>query len=277
MHNKFIDLEQLFRSKNPGLLKIMPRFALRYLKKIIHEEDVNAFMHANKETDAFTFSENVIKKFNIRVVGKGLENIPREGGYVFCCNHPLGGLDAMALVTLMKPVRRDIRFVVNDLLLHLSNLRDIFTGVNKHGKTAGTSLKHVDELFKSELALFIFPAGLVSRRKGGRVRDLRWKKTFITRAKKYQKTIIPVFIDGCNSDFFYRLSHIRSLLGIKANIEMLYLVDEMYRQNNKTYHVIFGEPVSHESFTTDKSDQDWADVMKEKVYQLGILNRLIQD
>ena len=154
MHNKFIDLEQLFRSKNPGLLRVMPRFALRYLKKIIHEEDVNAFMHANKEVDAFTFSENVINKFNIRVIGKGLENVPKEGGYVFCCNHPLGGLDAMALVTLMRPIRKDIRFVVNDLLLHLSNLKEIFTGVNKHGKTTGASLKHVDELFKSDLALF---------------------------------------------------------------------------------------------------------------------------
>jgi len=253
----------------------MPRFVLSYLKKIIHEEDVNAFMLANKGSDAFTFSRNVIKKFNIRIQVSGKEKIPAEGGYIFCCNHPLGGLDAMALVTVVEPVRKDIRFIVNDLLLHLTNLQEIFTGVNKHGKTAGDSLRKVDNLFGSDHALFIFPAGLVSRKNQGKIRDLEWKKTFVTRAKKYQKDVVPVFINGGNSEFFYRLSRLRKLMGIKANIEMLYLVDEMYRQQDKTYHVVFGDPVPWQTFSSEKSDQEWADHMKEKVYELGIQQGLI--
>jgi putative hemolysin len=130
-------------------------------------------------------------------------------------------------------------------------------------------LKSVDELFGSDKAIFIFPAGLVSRKIKGVVQDLEWKKTFITRAKKYQKDIVPVYIEGENSNFFYNLSNLRKKLGIKANIEMLYLVDEMYKQKDKKYKIIFGKPVSHQLFTSDKNDSYWANYMKNEVFKLA--------
>ncbi|MFN5629228.1 MAG: 1-acyl-sn-glycerol-3-phosphate acyltransferase [Bacteroidota bacterium] len=269
MEEKLIDIEKLFNSKNPKLLKFLPRPILRYLKKIIHQDDVNQFINSCKGMDSFEFSEAVIKKFNIKIEVKGLENIPQTGGYIFCSNHPLGGMDAMAIASVMQPIRRDLKFIVNDLLLHLVNLKEIFVGVNKHGKTAAESLKSVDELFGSDNAIVIFPAGLVSRKQQGKIMDLEWKKTFITRAKKYKKDIVPIYIKGENTNFFYNLSKIRTSIGIKANLEMLYLVDEMYQQKDKTFLIVFGKPISIDNFTKDKTDAEWANHMKHKVYELA--------
>jgi putative hemolysin len=269
MDKPFIDLDALIASKNPRLLRVLPRWVMRYLKRIIHQEEVNDFMERHKEEHAIAFSQSVIREFNITLSVRGLEHVPASGGYVFASNHPLGGMDAMAIVTALAPVRHDIKFIVNDLLLHLHNLRDIFVGVNKHGKTGAGSLLSVDELFASSQAVFVFPAGLVSRKQKGKIEDLEWKKTFITRAKKHGKAIIPVYVDGQNSNFFYNLSRFRTRLGIKANIEMLYLVDEMYRQQNQSFSIIFGKPIPAEMFSKDKTDAEWAQWMKQQVYALA--------
>lgn len=272
MEDKLIDIEKLFKSKNPRLLKFLPSFVLNYLKRVIHQDDVNDFIETNKELDSFEFADAGLKKFNITLNVKGIENIPATGGVILCANHPLGGMDAIAIVSAIKHVRKDIKFIVNDLLLHLTNLKEVFVGVNKHGKTAGESLKAVDELFGSTKAIVVFPAGLVSRKRNGKIKDLEWKKTFITRAKKYKKNIIPVYIEGANSNFFYNLSNWRTTLGIKANIEMFYLVDEMYKQRDKTFSIVIGQPIPHETFTNEKTDAQWAEFMREKVYSFSNQN-----
>lgn len=266
---KFIDIERVISSKNPRLLKWIPKFLLRYVKKTLHEKDVNEFIEANKHKDSFAFCNAVISDFKIKLEVEGLENIPKSGGAVLTCNHPLGGMDAMALVTIIEPVRKDIKFIVNDILLNLDNLKGMFIGVNKLGKNAKESLKKVDELFATDQLICVFPAGLVSRKKKGKIVDLEWKKTFVTRSKNRNKQIIPVYLDGELSSFFYRLSNIRNGIGIKANIEMFYLVNELYKQKNKTMKVIFGKPIHSSSFTSEKTDFLWAQEVKNKVYQLA--------
>ncbi|MBI3233165.1 MAG: 1-acyl-sn-glycerol-3-phosphate acyltransferase [Bacteroidetes bacterium] len=266
--DKFIDIYQLFKDKNPAALKWIPKFVINYLKRIIHQDDMNKFMIDHKSDNAFDFCAGVIKEFGITVKVQGLENIPTSGGGILIANHPLGGFDAVALVPELGKIRKDIKYIVNDLLLNFHQLREIFTGVNKHGKNANQSIQQVDELFASDKLICLFPAGLVSRKIDGKIMDLEWKKTFITRSKKYQKDVIPVYIDGGMSNFFYRLSNIRKKIGLKANIEMLYLANEMYKQKGKTVTIIIGEPVSHSYFTKEFSDQEWAQKMKETVYKL---------
>lgn len=266
---KFIDIERVISDKNPKLLKWIPKFLLRYIKNTLHENEVNDFIDRHKDKDSFGFCNAVIQEFKINLEVKGIHNIPTKGGAVLTCNHPLGGMDAMALVTIIEPVRKDIKFIVNDILLNLENLKDMFVGVNKVGKNQKESLKKVDQLFETEQLICVFPAGLVSRKKKGQVCDLEWKKTFITRTKKRDKQIIPVYLDGELSNFFYRLSSIRNGLGIKANVEMFYLVNELYKQKNKTMNVSFGEPISSSTFTSEKSDFLWAQEIKNKVYQLA--------
>lgn len=267
--DKLIDVERILQNKNPALKKWLPQFVINGLKKIIHQDFVNETIYRHKDKMNAEFCEAIIEQMNITVIAKGVENIPKDGGVYLVCNHPLGGMDAMALVHILKDIRPDIKFIVNDILLGLKNLAGMFYGVNKHGGTAAESLKKVNELFAGDEAVFIFPAGLVSRKENGKVEDLEWKKTFVTRAKRNDQLIVPVFLDGELSNFFYRLSNFRKKIGIKFNIEMIFLVNELKKQSNKTINVYFGKPIDPSTMDKSKTDIEWAKHIKEKAYSLN--------
>ena len=266
---KVIDIRKIFREKNPALYNKLPNFFINYLRKVVHEDEVNRMLNIYKDEKGVDFCLAVMKHFNIALEAEGIENIPDSGGCVFAGNHPLGGMDALAIVAVLKDKRLDIKFLSNDILMNLTNLNTLFVGINKHGKNLKESLLKVDAAFQSDQIVCVFPAGLVSRKKGGVISDLEWKKTFITRAKKYQQPIIPVYVDGKLSNFFYRLSNIRTALGLKLNIEMLYLVDEMFRLKNSKIKIVFGEPIDPATFDKSKNDLHWANHVRQKVYQLG--------
>ncbi|MFT7298158.1 MAG: putative hemolysin [Sphingobacteriales bacterium] len=266
MEDKFIDVENLIGSKNPTLLKWMPGIIIRYLKRILHQFEVNQILKENKGNDGYEFCADIVKRFNLELEITGTQNIPNSGGTIFVVNHPLGGMDAMVLVEVIKNYRRDIKFIVNDLLLNLKNLKGLFVGVNKHGANTKSSMKEVNDLFTSDNAIFIFPAGLVSRKTKGEVKDLEWKKTFVSQSKKNNKPVVPVFLDGELSSFFYRLANLRRSLGLKMNLEMLYLADELFQQQNKKIKIHFGEVIPASHFDKTKNDRAWAQWVKEKVY-----------
>lgn len=266
---KFVDVTRMIESKNKRLAKWMPRFIIKWIERIIHQEEVNDFFNKHKGSDAFEFCEDTIKYFNFQISMKGKENIPPTSeGCIFVSNHPLGGMDAIAVIDEFKDIRKDLMFIVNDLLLNVYPLKNRFVGVNKVGKNAKESLKKVEEQFASDTATFLFPAGLVSRKVNGEIIDLLWKKTFISMAKKYQKRVVPVYIEGRLTNRFYRLAKIRKWLGIKINIEMFFLVDELFRQRNMKMEVIIGEPISASAFDDSRDDKDWAQWVKEEVYKL---------
>jgi putative hemolysin len=181
-------------------------------------------------------------------------------------NHPLGGMDAMALVTALKNQRTDLKFIVNDILLHLESMQGMFVGVNKHGRNSNSNLLKIDEIFSTGSAVCIFPAGLVSRKTHGKVQDLEWKKTFVSLSIKHNQPIVPVYIDGTLSNFFYRLASLRKAIGIKANIEMFFLVDELFKQKNATMKLTFGKPIYPESLSKSRSQKEWANEIRAQVY-----------
>jgi putative hemolysin len=266
---KFIDIRNLIKSKNPRLLKWLPGFIVKYLERILHQDDINAFIEAHAAVKNENFCKAVIDYFNIEIEIEGIENIPTNGGVTLAMNHPLGGMDAMALVTALKEHRTDLKFIVNDLLLHLEGMRGMFVGVNKHGKNSDSTYSKIDDLFGSEQAVCIFPAGLVSRRNKGVVRDLTWKKTFVTLSQKHQHPIIPIYIDGKLSSFFYRLSNLRTFFGIKANIEMLFLANELFKQKNVKMKLIVGKPIDPTQMETFNTPQACAEWIRSQVYELA--------
>jgi 1-acyl-sn-glycerol-3-phosphate acyltransferase len=263
----FIDIEKVIREKNPRLLKWMPGFLLRYIKRILHEKDVNQFMTSFGHLRNLEFVDKVLSEFNTKVIVKGIENIPEHGGFILASNHPLGGFDGLALMQAVAHKRKDIQFLVNDILLHFGTMDDLFIPVNKHGSQHAIS--RIEETYKSDHAILIFPAGLVSRKQNGKVQDLEWKKSFIAKSIQYNQPVVPAFIDGKNSGFFYNLAMWRKRLGIKANVEMFYLLNEMYKQKNKTITITFDHPVHPSSFDKEKSHRELALLMKSHVYAMG--------
>ena len=119
-----IDVEEVIRGKNPRLLRIIPRFIIRYLKRIIHQEKLNDALEKYKDKEGVDFIDEILKDIGARINVINPENIPATGKYIIASNHPLGGLDGMALLFVTGQVRRDIVFPVNDILLYLRNLRD---------------------------------------------------------------------------------------------------------------------------------------------------------
>ena len=265
--DKFIDINKVIASKDPRLLKWIPGFILRYVKRIVHEDEINGALDRMGHLQGLPFIEAILKEFNANIIVEGEARIPRDGKAIVVANHPLGGLDGLALMHVVGRVRKDIVFPVNDLLLNIPNLRGLFIPVNKHGSNAA-NVRVFDETFSGDKMVLYFPAGLCSRKQKGVICDTEWKKSIITKARKYQRDIIPVHISGRNSNFFYRLANIRKSLRLKANIEMLYLVDEMYKQRNQDIIITFGNPISWQTFTQERKDKTWAELLKDHVYRL---------
>jgi hypothetical protein len=271
---RLIDIEALFASKNPQLLRVIPGFILSYLKRITHQEEINGYIWRNRDKTGLPFVEAILKEFGVKIeiIDKRIVRDQLPGRLIVASNHPLGGLDGMALMQVLGKIRSDIVFPVNDLLMNVPGLRPLFIPINKHGRNTENA-RLIDETFASEKMILYFPAGLVSRKQriNGKmvIRDLEWKSTFIKKAKKYQRDIVPVYVEGRNSDWFYNLARWRKKLGIKANIEMLYLVDEMARQFNKTIKIIIGDPIACSTFDSSKTETSWAAWVQEKVYSLG--------
>jgi putative hemolysin len=270
---RLIDIEALFSSKNPKLLRFIPKFILSYLKRITHQEEINGYIWRNRDKTGLPFVDAILKEFgvNIEVIDKRTIRDQLSGRLIVASNHPLGGLDGMALMNVLGKIRPDIVFPVNDLLMNVPGLRPLFIPINKHGRNTENA-QLIDQSFASGKMILYFPAGLVSRKqriKGKmEIRDLEWKNTFIKKAKKYQRDIIPVYVAGRNSEWFYNLARWRKKLGIRANIEMLYLVDEMAKQFNKTITIVIGDPIPYIMFDKTRSDAQWAGWVKEKVYML---------
>jgi len=277
----FIDVRSLFAAKNPRLLKIIPGFIFSVIKRIVHQDTINGFIYKHREKFGLAFVSAMLQEFGVKVEvikspGSALnvnnlpEIIPPHGRFIIASNHPLGGLDGLALMHIAGQSRPDVVFPVNDLLMFVPGLRPLFIPINKHGKNT-ENVEIIHQTFASDKTILYFPAGLVSRKqKRGKIMDLDWKKTFVTQARRYQRDIIPVYISGRNTNFFYNLANLRKKL-TKANIEMMLLPDEMMRQNNKTVKLIFGDPIPWPSLDRSHTDAEWAQIIKEKVYHLSEL------
>jgi putative hemolysin len=268
-NSKFIDIEKIIGDRNPSLLRWMPGFVLNYIKRIAHEKDLNHVFAKHGHLVGIPFLDEVFKEtFPIRFKLEGVENIPASGGVVMVSNHPLGGIDGVSLIAAVGAHRKDLKFIVNDVLMNIKQFEPVFLPVNKLAANTKDTFRMIDAQFASEDVTLIFPAGLCSRKTDGVIKDLEWKRTFVSKARANKRSIIPVFFEAQNSSFFYNLSNFRKKIGIKANVEMFYLSDEMFRQRGNTFRIVFGKPIPLAEYSKLK-DQAAADAIREHVYLLG--------
>jgi putative hemolysin len=266
---RFIDVEKILKEKNPGAYKWIPGFLISYLKRVIHQDDLNEFQASAQHKRGLDYCAATIERLRLDINITGIENIPKEGGFILASNHPLGGLDGITLIHEVGKVRQDIRFLVNDILTKLEGFGELFVPVNKVGSTSLENLRRIEQIYASDNAVLIFPAGLVSRRNNGIIKDLDWHKSFISKSTKYNKPVVPVHISGKLSEWFYGLSKVRRALGIKANIEMLYLADELFSLEGTKMEIRIGKPISAQTFDNRKTPAVWAATVRDFVYELS--------
>ncbi len=260
-----IDLDQVVATKFRG--KKIPAFVVGWLKKFIHQDFLNDIL--SDDSEGVAFCEHTLERMNVTVEVEGLENVPSDGTlYTFASNHPLGGVDGLALCSIIGRRFGEVKMPVNDFLMYIKPLEPLFLPVNKTGSLARSLPAMLDAAFHSDDQILIFPAGICSRRIDGKVQDLQWTKTFINKSKASGRAIVPVRFVGENSRRFYRVANLCKALKLKFNFAMLFLPDEMYRARNARFKVVFGEPVPCEAFDGSRTPLQWAAYMREKTYQL---------
>lgn len=223
----------------------VPGFLVRYLKRIVHQDEINEMLAQYGHLDPIEFIRQALNYMGVSYYAEGLENVKEGGRYLFASNHPFGGMDGLMLAERVSSKLGDIRSISNDILMAVEPLRPIFLPVNKHGRQSREGARIFDECFASEVPIQTFPAGLCSRRIKGQITDLEWKSNFVKKAIQYQRDVVPVYVEGRLSNFFYRLANVRKALGIKINVEMLYLVNEMFKQKGKTFRLTIGKPIPY--------------------------------
>lgn len=264
-----IDIDKIIFEKSPSLYKSLPKFIIHYIKRTVHQKELNKFIQANNDKLGFLFLQETFSSFNIDAIINGKEKLPEDGRCIFVANHPIGSFDGLHLIGMLYQKYGKVKAVVNDVLLNLKNINDFFVGVNKHGSTPRQHVERLNGIFNSGVPVLFFPSGMVSRRNKGVIKDTEWKKTFVTRAIKHKLNIIPIHVEGQLSNKFYNIANFRKKLGIKSNIEMFYLVDEIFKIKGSTLKITIGNVIPHEKLDGSKNHNEWAQEIKEHVYKLG--------
>lgn len=278
-----IDLDEVLRQRLPRLSRFIPRFAVEWMKRTICQDELNRILDENAGLEGADFARGALKSLGITVEPQFEERLPSPENrrVLYVSNHPLGGLDGMALIDYVQ--RRhggNVYFVVNDLLSAVKPLEKVFLPVNKFGKQSREAVKAVDEAFAGNDPVIMFPAGLVSRlrrvpymgKKRKLVSDLPWNKMFVNKAHHYKRDIIPIFFSGKNSNKFYRMANLRRRLGIKFNFEMIYLPGEMVRMADSSLTISFGVPLSWEMLTPGRDAAGCAASVRASVYHINVVN-----
>ncbi len=269
---KTIDIDNILKGKMGKKARYVPGFAVNWLKRIAHEDQVNDFLWQSRNLKGTAWLDATMKYLDTTLQVEGEENLPDPNDgrlYTFVSTHPMGGIDGVALGSLIgKHYGDNFRYLVNDLLMNLPGLAPLCIPINKTGKQSRSFPAMVEAGFQSDYHMLMFPAGLCSRRRNGEIRDLPWKKTFIAKSVEYQRDVVPIHFGGRNSNFFYRLSNISDRLVKKVNIAMLFLVDEMFKNTGNTFPVKIGKPIPWQTFDKSKTPMEWAKFVEDQVYKL---------
>ena len=269
---KTIDIDNILRSKLGSKARYVPSLLGKWLKKTIHEDEVNRYLWESRNEKGVPWLERCVEylEMNLEVVGS--ENLPSPDDgrqYTFVSNHPLGGADGVALGAIIgRHYDGRFKYLVNDLLMFLPGLAPVCIPINKTGKQGRSFPQMVEAGFASDNHILMFPAGLCSRKQNGVIRDLEWTKTFVKKSVQTHRDVVPIHFSGQNSDKFYRIANICKALNLKFNVAMLFLVDEMYKNSGKSFRVTIGKPLPWQTFDKSRNAKEWAQYVKDIVYGL---------
>ena len=270
--HKTIDVYDILKSKMGDKAKHVPGFAINWLKRVVHQDEVNRYLWESRHLTGVDWLEECVRYLDMTLNIEGIENLPdKDDGrlYTFVSNHPLGGADGVALGSVIgRHYDGKFRYLVNDLLMNLPGLAPVCIPINKTGGQSRSFPQMVETGFHGDNHILMFPAGLCSRKINGEIRDLPWKKTFISKSVETHRDVIPIHFSGHNSNFFYNLANICKKLGLKVNIAMLFLVDEMYKNVHKSFTISIGKPIPWQTFDNSKTPKEWAEYVYKRVYEL---------
>lgn len=272
---RFLDIDLIIAESNNPFLKRLPRSIVRVIRKIICQDELNRHYNRIGDYQGLDFVNQLINELSISFEVEGFSNIDSDNRYVFFGNHSLGALDGLVLMKIVHEKMGEMKFVVNELFRYLPNIDSLVVGVNVFKGNNREAIKRLNNVYASNLQVLTFPAGEVSRIHQNKVCDGKWQKSFLQKAIETKRALVPFYVHNINSTRFYRIYKWRKRLGIKANIELLFLPSEMLRQQGKTIRITFGQPIPFDQFDDQFTTDQWVNQLKSHVYQLGDKHGLI--
>ena len=266
---KVIDVELALQEKIPDIYKKIPGVLIRLMEKVIRQADMNRMIHESSHLNGIPLVDWVLDQFGVNIVVKGKKLIPKKGRYIYPANHPIGGLDGLAIVSVVAKIHPLIKFVANDLLRVIKGFDSISLYIARFGQINRQNAILINKTLASEAQLLVQPAGTVSKRNPVKIRDLAWNKFFIHKAIQYKRDVIPIHVQARNSRLFYNIASFRKIFRIKSNLEMFLLPREMFNKSGKTITITFGIPIAYKTFDDSRTHLEWAQKVREYVYVLG--------
>ena len=258
----------------PKMSAELPGFVKWFLRKRLHIDQINDCIMKAEHYAGSGFFDEALDYVGITYRTRGEENIDMSKKYIFACNHPLGGPEALIIGSVFKRIYGEgFRVPANDILYNMKPLQEFFVPVKvMRGRQNRDIADRISAMFESDCQILVFPAGLCARTYRGVITEMPWKKMFVTQARKYERDVVPVHISGHNSRWYFFLSWLSRIFRLKINIGMLFLVDELFNKKGEEFVITFGKPVSYKTFDSSRTDLQWADVVKNEVKKLSLDN-----
>ena len=270
--NKYIDIEKSISESNSKLLKRIPAFAIKWIKIIIKQDEINHILSKYADSSGKDFLDKIIEEFNVKIVVEGKEHLPENGKCFFVANHPYGILDGLILTHIVSEKYGSLKAIANDAFMLIPQLHPFIAAVNVYDRSSKAYVKALEDTFAKDIPITHFPAGEVSRVYNKKIQDTVWQKSFIKKAISNNRAIVPIYFYGRNSLLFYTIFSLRRLFHIKVNLELMLLPREIFKKRNETVRVIVGEPIAPQMFVNTKSHRDWAQNVRSSVYNLRNMN-----
>ncbi len=263
-----IDLDKIIAKSNSAILKKMPRFVINYFKRLIHQDEINKLVFDNRDKHDLEFVKAIMQYLNSDVKPIWLEDKLDSERCIFVCNHPLGGVDFFAAMLTVSLRIDKFKVIANEILMNLDNLKELFLPVNVFGRSPQHYYDMINDAYASDIAIMTFPAGEVSRKRREGIIDGVWHKSFVRQAIEHKRDVVPVYIHAKNSKRFYNVGSWREKIGIKLNLELMLLPDELFRQKNANIPVVIGNRIPYATFDKALYHHNWAQFVKNRVYDL---------
>lgn len=264
-----LDIKSVLKNSDSKIFKKLPGFVFRLIALIIRQKRVNEIMEKYKDYDGVDFLPKIIEELKLRVEIEGLGNLPENGRCFFVANHPFGLADGLILTNTVGQKYGRLKAIGNDAFDYVPNLRPLVAYVNVYGRTPKDYVQNLEKVYTSDSPITHFPAGSVSRKDGGRIQDSEWQKSFIGKAISCQRDIVPFFFYGRNSRLFYFVYRARKFFGINTNIELMLLPYELFAKEGKAIRARIGRPIPWQIFDKSMTHKEWAEKLRQHVYNLG--------
>ena len=223
-----------------GPRAVLTKPIVRGISRWSRLDQIQMFLDENRDLKDWEFLDASLDYLGVHhhAWDAELEHIPKTGRALIVANHPLGALDALALLKQISKVRKDVRIIANDMLMQLTNLQGLFLPVRIIGGQAGAqSVDAIEKALNAEECVVIFPAGEVSRLGLKGIVDGPWRRGFVRFARRTQSPIVPAKIRARNSVLFYGASTIHKSIGTSL------LAREMFSRRGRRLQLRIGEPM----------------------------------